>query len=403
MAGHVFARAGAGFLAGYEGVIRGLLNLGSEDAKRAADLLECGAGAFAGHLTAPFHAADGASGWTSWATNMAYKVNLFTAMNEALKRGAAQMLSRHLGQEAEFAWDGLQLGTRETMQRFGIDQDMWEKARHGLQTAEDGRRYFTFEHIADAETALRFRTMIHNAIDDVVSEPRAREKVATTFGARPGTILGEAARAFSQFKGFLVTIYGRHLVPAAAGYAGYKPAALLAHFIVGTTLAGFIGMQCKQIAKGREPRPLFDENGNPNYGTWLASMAQGGGMGIAGDYVFGERNRNGQRFSLDTLAGPEVSDAEEIMGLMQQGRDAMFGDADKKAQVAKAMPGELTSFGVNHVPLVNTFYTRWALDYLVFWRLHEAASPGYLQRYQDRVEKEQGSKFIVAPTSVLAN
>ena len=55
--------------------------------------------------------------------------------------------------------------------------------------------------------------------------------------------------------------------------------------------------------------------------------------------------------------------------------------------------------GAHNIPLVNLWYTRLALDYLVLWRLQEAVSPGYLARYESRVRNQEGGDFIVAPTS----
>ena len=226
--------------------------------------------------------------------------------------------------------------------------------------------------------------MIHNVVDDAVSEPRAREQVGTTGGLRAGTLWGEAARAMSQFHGFIRTILGRHLAPAATGYAGYSPAALLAHFIVGTTLAGFMSLQAKLLVSGRDPRDPMDPK------TWTAALVQGGGLGIYGDFLFGEENRQGAAASLSSFGGPTLSDAEQVASLV---RHAVHGDDP-------AWLGEATRFGTTHLPLVNLWYTRLALDYMIMWRLQEATSPGYLQRYEERVREKQGTDFWLHPSMV---
>jgi hypothetical protein len=411
MTGHTFARAGAGFLKGYEGALRGITHLQGEEGRRAAELLDVGARSFAGHLSGQFSAGDGLLGWNAWAARLMYRINLFEFVNEGVRRGAAEMLARHLGEEAAHPFEGLQQGTRESFQRFGIDKAAWETVRKGLQPADDGHTYFTLDHLDQlprtkaftdrhaAELGLRFRTMIHDTIDNTTSEPRLREQAGLaglSSGARAGTIWGEAARSFGQFRGFLQTILGRHLAPAWGGYAGYAPVALMAHFIVASALAGWLSMNAKLIAKGQAPRSLVGDSLEETAKIWAASLAQGGGLGIYGDYLFGEQNRNGLEFTLSSVAGPAVGDLEQVAQIVRQ---ATHGGAISPTTGQSQIPGELARLGAHNIPLVNLWYTRLALDYLVLWRLQEAVSPGYLQRYENRVRNDEGGGFIVSPTS----
>lgn len=410
MTGHTFARAGAGFLAGYDGAFRGIAHLQGEEGRRAAELLDVGARSFAGHLSGQFNSGDGLIGWNAWAARTMYRINLFQFVNEGVRRGAAEMLARHLGEESKFDWDGLQPGTRETFQRFGIDKPAWEIARKGLTPASDGKTYFTLDHFDQisrsknftdrhaAELDLRFRTMIHDTIDNTTSEPRLREQTQLAGGLRAGTIWGEAARSFGQFRGFLQTILGRHLAPATAGYAGYAPAALMAHFIVASTLAGYLSMNAKLIAKGQAPRSMIGADATETAKIWAASLAQGGGLGIYGDYLFGEQNRNGLEFTLSSVAGPAVGDLEQVAQIVRQ---ATHGGAINEKTGQSRIEPELMRLGASNIPLVNLWYTRLALDYLVLWRMQEAVSPGYLRRYENRVTGEEGGRFIVPPTSAM--
>lgn len=398
MTGQTMARAGAGFLNGYGAFFGGVLRLGSEEAKRAADALDVGARSFAGHMGGQYQAGDGAAGWTSWATRLMYRINTFDWFNEGVKKGAAETYSRFLGQEAEHPWAGLTQGSRETFERFGITAQDWEGARAGLQAASDGRTYFTLDHL-DAhapDLRLKFATMIHNVIDDTVSEPRARERANMTRGTQAGTLWGEIARSFMQFKGFINAIVGRHLIPAARGYAGYSPAALLAHMMLGSALAGYVSMNAKLIARGEAPRGPVGDDAGATAKIWGASLMQGGGLGLYGDFLFGELDRNGGDFDWGSLGGPLLSDSEQVAKVVRQ---AVTGGAISPRTGRSQIPGELVKLASQNTPLVNLWYSRLALDYMVFWRLQEAASPGYLQRYEERVRNQEGSRFIVAPTS----
>lgn len=400
LSGQVMARAGAKLLDGYKGSFSGILRLGGQDAKAAAESLHVGARSFAGHIGGQYSEADGALGWTSYMTRLLYRVNGFDWGNNGVRKGIAQAWSHHMGGEAGHAWDALQIGTRETMERFGIGAEDWEAARKGLPVASDGNRYFTLDHIEDipdskmspaakSELKLRFLTMAHNIFDDSTSEPRLREQVAMAWGGKPGTAWGEVARSFSQMKGFLTAVAGRHVIPASRGYAGRTPVALLAHLFVATTIAGFFSMNAKLIAKGQAPRSPFNEDGTPNIQVWGAAMAQGAGLGIFGDFLVGEKNRNGLDFGFASAGGPLVSDAELLIKTIFQ---ATHGHGDP-------LPGELTRLAVHNVPFSNLFYASLAFNYFVFWRLEEAVSPGYLRRFQRTVENQEDGHFIVSPTS----
>ena len=397
MTGHTFARAGAGFLAGYRAVFTGVLRLSSEEGARAADALDVGARSFAGHMGGQYQASDGMHGWLSQGTRLMYRINGFDWFNNGVRRGAAETYARFLGQEAKRGWDGLQQGTRETFERFGITPEDWKTARQGLEALSDGRTYFDPSRL-DPELALKFRTMIHNVLDDTVSEPRARERSGMTRGSAAGTVWGEIQRSFFQFKGFVNAIVGRHLVPAARGYAGYSPVSLMAHMIIGSTLAGYVSMNMKMIARGEAPKSIVGDNVGDTLKIWGAAFAQGGGLGLYGDFLFGELNRNGNDFDWGAIGGPMLSDSEQLAKIVRQ---SISGGAVNSTTGRSQIPGELVKLGSQNIPLINLWYTRVALDYLVLWRLQEAASPGYLQRYEDRVRDQEHSRFLVSPTSAL--
>jgi hypothetical protein len=62
------------------------------------------------------------------------------------------------------------------------------------------------------------------------------------------------------------------------------------------------------------------------------------------------------------------------------------------------VPAEALRFVRSNTPFANLFYARLAIDYALMWRAQEALSPGYLERYERRLEEERGVEFIVRPT-----
>lgn len=397
LSANAMKRAGGTWLDGYKGWFDGITKLGSADAKAAADSFDVGARSFAGHMGSQYLSSDGAPGWTSWATRLMYKLNAFEYMNDGVQNGAAQTFSRILGQQAGLTHDALSQGTRETFERFGITPKDWDAARQGLTPASDGKTYFTLDKVTDPATALKFQTMFHNVIEDTTGESRGREKAAMTRGTKAGTWEGEAMRAFFQFKGFVNTIVGRHLVPAASGFACVSPVALVAHLILGLTLTGWLSMNAKLIVSGRDPRGVAGSDLGQTGKIWSAALAQGGGLGLYGDFLFGEQNRNGAAFSIAQLAGPALGDFEQVATVVQQ---AIAGGQFSETTGRSPLPGELVRLAGHNIPLVNLWYTRLALDYMVLWDLQEHVSPGYLQRYEQRVRSQEGGDFWAQPTAV---
>lgn len=414
-------RAGGSYLDGYAGMFGGVARLDPKIRKEVADSLDVGARSAAAHLTARFAASDGPLGWASWMQRAFFKVNGFQFYMDGGRQGLASMLANVWGRQADRAWSALEAGTREDFARFGLNEAAWDVLRAGATDPGDGRLYLTLDAVDTADEAalldwyqwngkgdraraveaarddlgLRLRTLIGATLDDALTEARARERVTLTAGLRPGTAMGEAARFFTQFLSFSQAVIGRHVAPAIKGYAGQHPVSLLAHLIVASTALGFVSLQAKQLVKGRTPRGLEDDEGNSMAGSlFIASLLQGGGLGIYGDFLFGEANRNGLPATISSFAGPAVSDAEKLFAIVNR---AVWGDMDEKADAG----GDLAKFAVTSAPGANLFYTRAVLDYLVLYRMQEAMSPGYLERWEKRVREREASEFLIDPSEAV--
>ncbi|WP_303717602.1 hypothetical protein [Brevundimonas naejangsanensis] len=430
-------RAGGSFLEGYGAAFGGLARLGDAEAKQAADLLDVSGRAMASAIAGRFVESDGIGGLAGAMTRLLYKVQGFTFMQDGIREGFAQAASRLLGQQADRAWDALEIGTRETMERYGISAAEWDLARRGLTHPhqdgvrslrravvedipgdEPGRLYWTFEALdgiddkdllrwkgltgkeatADAarraryDLKVKFQAMVNGMLDDALTEPRARERVQLTgLTGQPGTVWGEFARTATQFLSFSQAIVGRHVVPALRGYAGQHPASLMAHLILSTTLLGYMQMQAKMIAAGKQPRGFTDENGEFQGGEiFIASLLAGGGLGIYGDLLFGEANRSGLGFTVGAMMGPAVSEVERAMTIT---RKLASGDPEQLDD----LPGDLTRAAKANTPFGNLWLTRAGLDYLLWLNLQEAVSPGSVERYERNVEREQNTQFLISP------
>jgi hypothetical protein len=251
------------------------------------------------------------------------------------------------------------------------------------------------DRINRARTAYReqleskLRTFFVDRARIAVLHPDAETRAIMQQGTRAGTAFGEAARFIGQFKSFSVSylqrilgreIYGRGSDSLGQAMRNGNGEVLgLAMTLLWTTAFGYAAMVAKDSLKGRTPRdPL-------HYKTWFAAMTQGGGLGIYGDFLFGESNRFGGGL-WSTVLGPTASTANDVYDLYQR---VKAGD-DPSAQALR--------IALSNTPFMNLFYTRTALDYLVLYQIQEALNPGYLSRLEERVERENAQTFWLRPT-----
>ncbi|MEI8395365.1 MAG: hypothetical protein WCF85_11560 [Rhodospirillaceae bacterium] len=232
----------------------------------------------------------------------------------------------------------------------------------------------------ELETSLR--AYLSDQAREAMTEPRAGDRAVATGGTRAGTAWGEAVRMLMQFKQYPVT-YWRRSVMREFQRGDSTDTAGIVHLIVATTLLGYVSMTAKDLVKGRDPRQ--PKTPGEYRDVVMAAMVQGGGLGIMGDFLFGEANRLGGGF-VGSLAGPVFGSLESAHQLFTAIRDGH----DARAQGLQ--------FLKNNAPFINLFYTRMALDYLVFYRLQEAMNPGYLRRYEARVKKQNTQTFWLSPS-----
>ena len=205
-----------------------------------------------------------------------------------------------------------------------------------------------------------------------VVQAGVREKAMILGSTRPGTGAGEFLRFFAQFKMWPLAAMNQILEREIYMSLSNKEAAFnIGKLIAIGVPAGYLRMSANDMLTGR---PLRDPR-DPK--TLLAAAAQSGGLGILGDFLFGETSRMGGGL-VATLGGPVVSDADSLVKIFNEWKQGKAGWPD------------LAHFGVRHVPFANLVYLKGALDYMLWYHLYEAASPGWWERTNRRLQKDQG-------------
>jgi hypothetical protein len=363
---------------------------------------------FLQNIAARFSADDTLGGRMARLQNTFFKWNLmrpFTAINEET---AVAFMANRLAQNADKSFENIG-NLRRVLELSGIDSQKWDAIRQSAQRAADGDMYISPEAMRElpdsvidtlikgkvtnySREAMRdeLETLVRSYLLDrssfAVLRPDAKTRAIALQGTLPGTPEGEAIRMLMQFKSYPISFIQKILGREVYGQEGAERVSGIFQVMAITTIFGYMAMAAKDLAKGKEPRELLDPETGLNWKTVGAAMQQGGGLGIYGDFLFGEmRNRAGQGF-LATVAGPtfgELDRIADIWGRLKAGDDA--GAA---------------SFNLlmSNTPFANHFMLRPAADYLFLRSITEAINPGALRRMEEKTTREKEQEWLIRPS-----
>jgi GNAT superfamily N-acetyltransferase len=369
-------------------------------------------------VSARFDSPELVSGKMAAAMQAFFRLNGLSWWTEVLRDGAALAHSNYMAMQSSKAFNDINPELRRLLTLYNIDAGKWDLMRMGQLRSADGKMYLTPEALRtlpqeSLEGYIRSvgRTVspaaVQNLIDDLsqtmrimfidrahhaVLEPNARNRAFMLRGTKPGTVPGEILRYIGQFKSFSVAItqsvlgrevYGRGYDTVGEYLRKGRGDMLgLAHMIGLYGLLGYGAMSIKDLIKGREPRDPMSVQ------TVIASLAQGGGLGLYGDFLFGEYSRFGKSL-VSSIAGPVAGAADTVAELYTRVRN---GD-DVAAVSFKAL--------LDNTPFANLFWLRPLLDYAILFNIQESLNPGYLRRMERRVERQNEQRFLFKPSEVI--
>ena len=357
-----------------------------------------------------------------------FKLNGLNWWTDSSRNTTATMISHWLANNSASAYGSLDSNLKRALDLHGIGEREWNIYRAMDLKGSEGRKFMTpdgidsisddaiAKYVGEKNVKVNDRS-IENARDELsgklrgyildrvmvaMTEPTARTRAFMKQGTQPGTVEGEIFRFLGQYKSFTASfmqqalgreVFGRGYTPSKLGESRWNSVtnALfksgkgemvgLAQLALWMTFFGYLSMQTKLMLKGQTPRPADSK-------TFLAAAAQGGGLGIFGDFLFGEANRFGAGPVL-SMAGPVASTADRVISLFQKARsgDAKAGDAFR--------------FAVDNTPFINLFWSRPLLNYLFLNQLQEAITPGSLHRYEQNIRKNQGNDFLIPPSEFM--
>lgn len=334
-------------------------------------------------------------GWTAKAADLTFRVSLLNAWTDGLKRAFAVNMTAAIGKMSRTEWGALHETDRIRLQRAGIDEatfSVWQKAqpeiwRNQTMLTADSIMAIGDEvsHAEKLRASAALLGYIQGETDTAITSIDMLHG-ARMSRAQKGEVIGEIALSFMQFKSFPASLLSRQLDRISdikAVYGNTAAAVYAPTLIVALTGLGAMSLQAKALATGKDPQSMDQKK------FWMQAFIQGGGLGIYGDILntgLGGNSRGGQPNWVN-FAGPTFGTALDLMdvSLGNIGKAA----SDKETNVASG----LVRVAKQNIPLNNLWYTRAAVDHLIWNNILEQVNPGYLARVRRNTRNNTGQDF----------
>lgn len=290
-------------------------------------------------------------------------------------------------------WGRLDPRTQRTLSAYGISERDWPSIQKAqVHETSNGLRILRAQEIesaAGASLADRYMEAITSMTEFAVPSTNIYGRAAILGRTRPGSISGEFLRFGLQFKSFpitiLVTQFGRIMQEVYAGRPG-SALSYAAGLLIGNTLLGALAMQMKEVPKGRDPRDMTTAK------FWAAAIAQGGGAGIFGDFLFADVNRFGGGLA-ETIAGPGVGFLDDMLKFtVGNAREVVLGEETK---VGREFVGLLRRY----TPAGSMWYLRLIYEREVLDQLQQVLDPNAHRSFRRRVQsaREFDTDYFAPP------
>lgn len=374
---------------------------------------------------ARFNETLGASSFSGKMANAVMKITGMTLFNELPKASFGMNAFAAIGKEIangrEFAtlpdsdmrllrnwginasdWGVWKLAKRETIS--GVDNILTPESIGRITDAElkagnvigqvDGPE---FAAAARKNAIVKLLGAVETESEFAIVTPGLKEKAQFYGNLQRGTVWGELGRAVLQFKSFPWAYFQRGIDFVANQQGGWSKAGATAYLVVGTTLAGAMLMETRDMLAGKDPRNFTGERGPLDLlKFWGAAMVQGGAMGIYGDFLYSTNQTRYGTGPLEVMAGPTVGPALE-MALVQPMNALKAQSEGKPTHLAPTILRDLKGF----VPGGNVWFAKPVLDHMIWMQVMEMLSPGYLNTIRQQTQKDYGQDWWYRPGDVL--
>ncbi|WP_151816184.1 hypothetical protein [Acinetobacter seifertii] len=351
-------------------------------------------------LTSTYSKSEKLARISSGVATQVMRVSFLNALTSASKVGFTKLLMEKYGRLSRSkAWNDLDVQDRELLSNTGLDERAWQvfqlaepvvdrkgnqlmSARSIYEIPDEKLTAFGDPKQVKDQVASQLQAHLLDEQGMAVIEAGLREKTLINVGAR-GTKTGEIFRGITQFKSFSVAFLMRHGSRTMAQEGLKGKAAYAIPLFVMTTLLGGLLVQLKELLNGNDPQTMWDSDDPKKASSFFVrSAVQGGGLSFLGDILVAGTDTSG-RDAHSFVAGPLGSDFTALLGLTvgnltqyNEGKDTNFGN-------------EAFRFVKGKVPAQNLWYTKAAINRMVFDEMQDTIAPGYREKALRKAERQQ--------------
>lgn len=243
-------------------------------------------------------------GFTSKLATSVMKLSLLEPWTNANRRAFGMEFSGAIAREFNTAWGDLDSGFRAKFERNGITERDWDAFRKSDVVEVEGAVFADFTK----DESMKFHSMVLQETDLAVPSPDARVRSYLTMGQSRESLEGQFWRSAFAIKSFPITIATTHMTRAFYQASVTDKLSYMGMMFATTSVLGGAALQARDVVAGRDMRDIDGK-------FLMASIAQGGGLGIFGDFVFADVNRFGYS-AAEQLAGPVFQSATQLMRLI---------------------------------------------------------------------------------------
>ncbi|WP_210419194.1 hypothetical protein, partial [Bradyrhizobium sp. NAS80.1] len=369
----------------------------------------------------------GGSEWSKWLAERTLALSGLEPMTQARKHVFALDFQGAVADQAGKTWDEMEPYLRRAMQGYGIDRTAWDVIRSTpLHQPEGGAGFLrpidvaalaegpalpkvqkllgidtTDAEVAAEQTAAGVRRIAEQYLETILQQTERAVPTSTArsrsffVGTQPkGSFWGEVVESGLLFKSFALSLttlqlqaIQQELHQGAARGAGYAGAIALS-----LTMGGAIALQIKNVINGKDPQSMAD----PRF--WMAAVQTGGGLGLLGDYLFSDVNRQGQSLA-QQISGPTVGLVGDLWKLT----------AGNVQQLVQGKPTNIGRETVNtlgrYTPVLSSlWYLRAAYRRVVLDQLQYLTDPDAHKSFREqeqRLQNETRQGMWWAPGEIL--
>ncbi|HFE8664583.1 TPA: hypothetical protein ACGAPI_000046 [Acinetobacter baumannii] len=351
-------------------------------------------------LTSTYGKSEKLARISSGVATQVMRVSFLNALTSASKVGFTKLLMEKYGRLSRSkAWNDLDVQDRELLSNTGLDERAWQvfqlaepvidrkgnqlmSARSIYEIPDEKLTAFGDPKQVKDQVASQLQAHLLDEQGMAVIEAGLRERTWMTLGAK-GTVTGEIFKGLTQFKSFSASFLMRQgsRTMAQEGLKG-KAAYGIPLFVTMTLLGGLV-VQLRELLNGNDPQTIYDSN-DPKKATsfFMRSVVAGGGLPVLGDILVAGADTSG-RDANSFVAGPLGGDFESLLSLTvgnltqyNEGKDTNFGN-------------EAFKFVKGKVPAQNLWYTKAAINRMVFDEMQDTIAPGYREKALRKAERQQ--------------